>query len=112
MSGLTLFLCREQNKNMATYRDTNINWRSNKNEILYVGVVIHPERTAFDDVEAFHAVGGYCSQCERVGWLNRWEVARKWGRTTYLKALMPHLKCMGCGNKERNSFVLGLMPRD
>lgn len=96
-----------------SYRDINISRRlPEKGGIQYQGILVHPERTAFDDIEGFRAVGGHCSKCERVGWLNRYEVARKWGRTTYLKALMPHLRCMACGNRDHNSFVIGLMPRD
>ncbi|TAX58926.1 hypothetical protein ELI02_02180 [Rhizobium leguminosarum] len=57
--------------------------------------------TAVDDYPEYIALGGACPRCEREGWIDRFEVRRKWGNAI-LGSLQPRLRCLGCGNKESN----------
>ncbi len=78
--------------------------------ITYIGLVDEPTDTALDDHPEYIALGGVCRKCDREGWIDRHEVRRKWGNAI-LGSLQPRLRCLGCGNKEGNRFILGKLPR-
>lgn len=84
--------------------------KPNRDGITYIGLVEQPAETALDDLQQFLALGGSCRRCEREGWIDRYEVRRKWGNAI-LSSLQPRLRCLGCGNKEGNRFILGKLPR-
>ena len=85
--------------------------RHRREEITYVGPVMDPSHDVFEAIPDHHALGGHCSSCERTGWVDRWEIARKFGNRTYLSSLRQHLRCLGCGNKKGNVWILGKLPR-
>lgn len=85
--------------------------RPKAGEILYLGPLMDPVHTTFDDIPEWHALGGYCPKCEREAWLLRWELAKKWGQGAYLGSLTSRLRCIGCGNREGNKWILGQLPR-
>ncbi|MBB3571818.1 hypothetical protein [Rhizobium sp. BK491] len=85
--------------------------RQSRDGIVYLGPLLDSARTAFDDIPEWHAVGGHCPKCEREGWVQRFELARKWGNGTPLGLLAPKLRCLGCGNKQGNHWILGQLPR-
>ncbi len=62
--------------------------------ITYIGLVETPMETALDDLQEYIAFGGVCRRCEREGWIDRYEVRRKWGNAI-LGSLQPRLRCMG-----------------
>jgi len=84
--------------------------RPRRDAITYIGPVADPISTAIDDVQSFTALGGMCPSCEREAWLDRHELRRKWGNAM-LNSLQPRLRCLGCGNKQGNKFILGKLPR-
>jgi hypothetical protein len=85
--------------------------RSPRDSITYMGPILDPVRTTFDDIPEFNAVGCQCPKCEREAWLDRWAVQRKWGATTYLSSLTARLRCRSCRNREANKWILGQLPR-
>lgn len=85
--------------------------RQARDEVVYLGFLVDPVQTTFDDIPEWHALGGHCAKCERTGWLNRWDLGQKWSKTTYLSSLAPRLRCMGCGNRNGNKWILGQLPR-
>lgn len=85
--------------------------RPRRGEVVYLGPLLDPLHTTFDDIPEWHALGGYCSKCERTGWVQRWDLSQKWGKGTYLSSLTSRLRCMGCGNREGNKWILGQLPR-
>ncbi|TBE73874.1 hypothetical protein ELG97_37020 [Rhizobium leguminosarum] len=76
----------------------------------YIGPVPDPAETALDDVQSFMALGGSCPACDREAWVDRHELRRKWGNA-FLASLQPRLRCLGCGNKQGNKWIIGQLPR-
>jgi hypothetical protein len=70
-----------------------------------------PVHTTIDDIPEWNAIGGHCSKCERESWMDRWEVSKRWGKTTYLGSLTMRLRCRGCGNRDGNKWIVGQLPR-
>ena len=62
-------------------------------------------------LEAWYVLGAKCAQCHRKGWLDRWELARRYGKGMPLSAIAPKLRCMGCDNRQGNSLMRALMKR-
>jgi len=96
---------------MRHRRGIDLTVRESRYDILYLGPLLDPVHTTFDDIPEWHALGGHCARCERTGWINRWEVSRKWGKHTFLGSLAGRLRCLGCGNKDGNKWILGKLPR-
>lgn len=65
----------------------------------------------FGSLEQWWFLGGSCYYCHHQGWLDRYELMRRYGKDTYIIRLSSKLKCLGCGNREHNSFIVGRMPR-
>lgn len=101
---------REQNGNMKHRRGIEIG-RPRRDAITYLGPVMDPAHTTFDDIQQWYALGGHCSKCEREAWVDRWEVEKKWGSQTYLGPLAPRLRCLACNHKGSNKWILGQLPR-
>ncbi|KQS84294.1 hypothetical protein ASG58_21225 [Rhizobium sp. Leaf383] len=85
--------------------------RAAGDQIKYLGPLLDPDRTTFADIPEWHTLGGHCSKCEREAWLVRWDVARKWGNNTYRGSLASRMRCIACGNRAGNKWILGQLPR-
>lgn len=62
-------------------------------------------------LEEWYVLGGKCARCAHKGFVDRWEIARHFGRNAVIAALMPRLRCTSCGNKGNNTWVTGKMRR-
>lgn len=62
-------------------------------------------------LEEWYALGGKCSKCAHKGWVDRKELARRFGKRAVIAALMPKLRCTTCGNKGNNTWVTGKLQR-
>ncbi|PCK84403.1 hypothetical protein CPT32_24280 [Rhizobium sophoriradicis] len=78
--------------------------------MAYIGPVQDPLGTTIDDLSQWNTLGGSCPSCEREGWIDRYELRRKWGNAM-LHSLQPRLRCLSCGNKQGNRWILGQLPR-
>lgn len=68
--------------------------------------------TTFESLQQWYELGGLCSHCDREGWLDRYELARRYSSRCYLHSLEQFLRCMGCGHKGGgNSFIARKLPR-
>jgi hypothetical protein len=85
--------------------------RPHREEIAFLGLVPGAENVVFEDLPDWQALGGYCARCEREGWVDRWAVSKKWGKTTFLGSLARLLWCRECGNKGNNKWIFGRLPR-
>ena len=85
--------------------------RPRSGDIVYLGPLLDPVNTTFEDIPEWHALGAHCPKCEREAWLVRYELSRKWGTLAYLGSLQSRLRCLGCGNKEGNKWIRGQLPR-
>lgn len=66
---------------------------------------------ALQDIPEWYELGAKCWRCKRAALLDRWELARRFGRARMIITLEPLLRCTACGNKEANDFVLAKMRR-
>lgn len=64
------------------------------------------------DLPQWYAVGGQCWRCKRAGMLDRWDLQRRFGKFRPIISMEPLLRCLVCGNREKNSFVLARAKRD
>jgi len=62
------------------------------------------------DMPQYEVLGGKCSKCGRIAWLDKREVMQKVGNQ-YLLSLGRHLKCR-CGNKDGNKVMIGTISRN
>jgi hypothetical protein len=84
--------------------------RPDRYSTAYLGQVTEPVSTTFGDIAEYHALGGHCPRCERVGWVDKYELMRRFSNA-YLGSLAVRLRCLGCGNRQGNKWVLGQLPR-
>ncbi|THK34030.1 hypothetical protein EHS39_32780 [Ensifer sp. MPMI2T] len=82
-----------------------------------------PERGAIDpdrgighlrlaDFGEDQILGARCAACQYGNWVNRWEIARKFGNDATLDDLRAMLRCARCGNKGNNGWRIGRINRD
>lgn len=57
-------------------------------------------------------LGARCAACDHNNWVNRWDIARRWGGETTLDELRSLLRCTRCDNKGNNGWRLGRIDRD
>lgn len=69
------------------------------------------DRATFRNLIEWYELGGRCSKCERDGWVDRWELGRRFGEHTYIHQRESLLRCKGCGNKGTNRWIVRQMPR-
>lgn len=62
-------------------------------------------------LEEWYVLGGKCARCAHKGFVDRWEIALRFGRSAVIATLMPRLRCTSCGNKGNNAWVTGKMRR-
>jgi len=63
------------------------------------------------DLEEWYALGGRCSKCQHKGWLDRYEIVRRFGSKVLLVSLMPKLRCTACHNGRGNFLQAGKIKR-
>ncbi|MEY9198476.1 hypothetical protein ABIA16_003592 [Sinorhizobium fredii] len=71
----------------------------------------HADRMTLSDLEEWYVLGGQCSKCQHKGWIDRWDVARRFGKRIYIMMIAPKLRCTVCGNKRGNSLQTGRLKR-
>lgn len=64
------------------------------------------------DLPQWYVLGAQCWRCRRVGMLDRWAIQRRHGKFRSIVSMEPLLRCLGCQNREKNSFVLARAKRD
>lgn len=87
-----------------------IPFRPDRHSIAYMGPLPNAVDTTFDDLPEYNALGGHCPRCERVGWLDRYELRRRFSNA-FLGSLAVRLRCLGCGNRQNNKWIIGQLPR-
>lgn len=70
-----------------------------------------PHSPTFEALPQWYDLGGHCSNCEREGWVDRWELERRYGVARKLSELRPSLRCLKCGNKGSNTWIVAQVPR-
>lgn len=61
----------------------------------------------FGNLAQWYELGGRCVRCEREGWVDRWELEKRFGPDRcYIPQLEPLLRCKGCGNKKTNRWIV------
>jgi hypothetical protein len=70
-----------------------------------------PQSPTFESLPQWYDLGGHCSNCEREGWIDRWKLARRHGEATRIADLRPLLRCMKCGNKGSNTWIVAQVAR-
>ena len=78
---------------------------------LHVHVPARHHSAALADLPEWYRLGAKCPVCQHIGWLDRWEIARRFGRLRPVISLEPLLRCTGCGNRTANDFVVGKAAR-
>lgn len=77
-----------------------------KNESVILDGLLGNDRATFGNLIEWYELGGRCSKCEREGWVDRWELRRWFGEACYIHQKEVLLRCMGCGNKGTNRWVV------
>lgn len=65
----------------------------------------------FEQLEQWYLLAGCCAMCSHTGWLDRWELSRRYGKRTPIVTLFPRLRCTKCNNRIGNRMKLGRMKR-
>lgn len=63
------------------------------------------------DLESWWALHGNCFSCPHIGYVDRYDLQRKYGKVVALKALEARLKCSKCGNRKFNGWLVRKLPR-
>ncbi|WP_248446367.1 hypothetical protein [Sinorhizobium meliloti] len=64
------------------------------------------------DLSEEQVLGARVAACDFRKWVNRWEIAARFGSQSTLDELRPKLRCSRCGNKRNNGWRLGRIDRD
>lgn len=65
----------------------------------------------FGTLREWQRIGGQCSKCPHLGWLNRYELSKTFGAVP-LVTLQSLLHCTRCDTKGDHKFIAGMMARD
>lgn len=68
-------------------------------------------QTSFQSLRQWQRLGGRCSRCAHEGWLDRYDLERRYGAVQLIR-LQPMLRCTRCQSKGSNRFIIGAMARD
>jgi hypothetical protein len=68
-------------------------------------------RATLGTLEEWYVLLGNCYACDHIGLLDRWELQRRLGRDTRIKALEVRLVCTRCGNRNHNGFCIAKQKR-
>lgn len=60
----------------------------------------------FRDIPEDYILGGACIACGHTGPVNRYRVEGFWSRDAQLRHVDDHLRCLACGNKDHNTFMV------
>lgn len=66
----------------------------------------------FRELAEWEIIGARCADCGYTNWLDRWQLAKKYGAETPIAVLRPHLVCSKCGNREGNGLRIGAINRN
>ena len=53
-----------------------------------------------------------CRACQHVKHIDRYALARRFGKSMRIAGIGSQLRCQKCGNREGNRVLIGMMPRD
>jgi len=65
----------------------------------------------FEQLQEWYVLGGSCAKCQHQGWVDRRDLAWRYGRRTQLATLAGKLRCRQCGNKVGNRWIIGKLAR-
>jgi hypothetical protein len=82
-----------------------ITGRTDRYSITYLAPMANAMDTTFDDLPEYNALGGHCPRCERVGWVDRHDLKRRFSNA-FLGPLAVRLRCLGCGNRQNNKWII------
>lgn len=60
----------------------------------------------FRDIPEEYILGGSCLVCAHTGPVNRFRIERFWSKDESLRVVDDHLRCLACGNKDHNTFMV------
>lgn len=60
----------------------------------------------FADIGEDWILGGSCFLCNHAGQVDRGKVETRWGKACFLVRVDPKLRCLRCGNRVCNRFVV------
>lgn len=66
---------------------------------------------ALRDMPQWEILGGQCTKCGHVGWLEKKIVIAKLGNH-YLVNVRQRLACLPCGNRKTNDLLIGHLDRN
>ena len=70
-----------------------------------------PNRPTLGEVPQWYDLGGHCSNCEREGAIDRWQLQESVGADVHLYILRQFLRCRKCGNKGTNTWIAAMAAR-
>lgn len=69
------------------------------------------EWETFESLPQWIELFACCDKCGVERYIDRRALARKWGKSTYIKSLTPRLYCTSCDVRGRSRFWLYKVPR-
>lgn len=95
---------------MKHRRSIELGTLSNQPQYPIVG---YPLDETFEQLEQWYVLGVRCGRCGRYAVLDRYGLAKKWGKSTVISSLANRLRCQSaeCDNRYGNTFWLGKLPR-
>lgn len=77
-----------------------------------IGAVSAIGNLRLTDLDEEQILGARCAACDYKNWVNRWEIAGRFGSERTLDQLRQMLRCGRCGNRDNNGWRLGRIDRD
>lgn len=75
---------------------------SDAGQLIYTTLGMLPE---------FYVLGCRCRACGHKAMVDRWEIARKYGKGVYIGSLGSRLSCSKCGARGNSQWLVGKLPR-
>ncbi|MCZ8158336.1 MAG: hypothetical protein O9256_00330 [Rhizobiaceae bacterium] len=76
---------------------------SDAGQLIYTTLGMLPE---------FYVLGCRCRECGHQSMVDRWEIARRYGKGVYIGSLGSRLTCTKCGVRGKGEWLVGKLPRD
>jgi hypothetical protein len=64
------------------------------------------------ELAQWYELGACCPVCEHTQRIDRYELARRYGKGMRLATIGRKLICKRCGNRDGNRLTVGMLPRD
>ena len=64
-----------------------------------------PSKPTLGDIPQWYELGGHCSNCEREGAIDRWQLQQSVGPDVTVSTLRQFLRCRKCGSKGTNTWI-------